>query len=334
MLHAVTILSSMRVITLSAATLIALFAPAQQPPPTTPDTSPHTVQFITVQKDVKLEVLDWGGTGRSMVFLAGAANTAHAFDGFAPKFTATHHVIGITRRGSGASSKPEATDANYNADRLGDDVLAVIDALKLDRPVLVGHSIAGEELSSVGSRHPEKVSGLVYLDAAYSFAFYDEALGDAGVDAAVLRRELNALDRGGVRDENELLRRIQADAARLAKSAAAANEFAKVFPPPPARDPLGAAVTYGGERYTEIHVPVLAFYAVPRNFHTFFPNNPAAEAALAAPDLAYVTARIDAFQKGVPQAHIVRLAHADHYVYRSNESEVFKEMTAFMDSLH
>jgi pimeloyl-ACP methyl ester carboxylesterase len=39
--------------------------------------------------------------------------------------------------------------ANYRADRLGDDVLAVIEALKLDRPILVGHSVAGEELSSV-----------------------------------------------------------------------------------------------------------------------------------------------------------------------------------------
>jgi pimeloyl-ACP methyl ester carboxylesterase len=34
-------------------------------------------------------------------------------------------------------------------------------ALKLERPALAGHSIAGEELSSVGSRHPERVAGLV-----------------------------------------------------------------------------------------------------------------------------------------------------------------------------
>jgi pimeloyl-ACP methyl ester carboxylesterase len=44
-------------------------------------------------------------------------------------------------------------------------VLAVCDSLKLNRPVLIGHSIAGEELSSIGSRHPEKVAGLIYLDA-------------------------------------------------------------------------------------------------------------------------------------------------------------------------
>jgi pimeloyl-ACP methyl ester carboxylesterase len=51
-------------------------------------------------------------------------------------------------------------------------------ALKLKRPVLVGHSVAGEELSSIGSRHPKKVAGLIYLDAAYIYAYYDESYAD------------------------------------------------------------------------------------------------------------------------------------------------------------
>jgi non-heme chloroperoxidase len=100
-------------------------------------------------------------TGRPLVFLAGLGNTAHTFDKFAPKIAEKYHVYGITRRGFGTSSKPAPTMENYSADRLGDDVLAVLDALKLDRPVLVGHSLAGEELSSVASRHPEWIAGLI-----------------------------------------------------------------------------------------------------------------------------------------------------------------------------
>ncbi len=133
--------------------------------------SPHTVQFVTVEPGVKLEVLDWGGTGRPLVFLAGLGNTAHVFDQFAPKFTGKYHVYGITRRGFGESSDPTPNSDNYSSDRLGDDVLAVIAALNLDKPVLVGHSIAGEELSSIGSRHPEKVSGLIYLEAGFPTPF-------------------------------------------------------------------------------------------------------------------------------------------------------------------
>ncbi len=62
--------------------------------------------------------------------------------------------------------------------------------LKLVKPVLVGHSIAGEELSSVGSRAPETVAGLIYLDAGYAYSFYDAATGDLTIDYDVLRREM------------------------------------------------------------------------------------------------------------------------------------------------
>jgi non-heme chloroperoxidase len=54
------------------------------------DPSPHSVQFVAVDQKVRLEVLDWGGTGRAVVLLAGGGNTAHIFDEFAPKLTASH----------------------------------------------------------------------------------------------------------------------------------------------------------------------------------------------------------------------------------------------------
>ena len=156
------------------------------------DPSPHTVQFVTVDKDVKLEVLDWGGSGRALVFLAGLGDTAHVFDDLAPKLTSEYHVFGITRRGYGASSAPATRGSAYSADRLGDDVLAVLEALKIERPVLIGHSIAGEELSSVATRHPDQVAGLIYLDAAYYYAYYSPAAGveNLTIDIVTLQRAL------------------------------------------------------------------------------------------------------------------------------------------------
>ncbi|HUB81519.1 MAG TPA: hypothetical protein VMB03_22120 [Bryobacteraceae bacterium] len=64
--------------------------------------------------NVTLEVLDWGGSGRPLILLAGLGNTAHVFDDFAPKLTPQYHVFGITRRGFGASSSPAS---GYSADR-------------------------------------------------------------------------------------------------------------------------------------------------------------------------------------------------------------------------
>lgn len=134
------------------------------------NTSPHSIQFVTVAQDVELEVLDWGGSGRPVVLLAGLTDTAHTFDALAGKLTKSYRVYGITRRGFGLSSIPLS---GYQSDQRGDDVLKVMDSLKLNRPILIGHSVAGSELSSIGSRHPEKVAGLVYLDAGYPYAFYD-----------------------------------------------------------------------------------------------------------------------------------------------------------------
>lgn len=75
----------------------------------------------------------------------GARKHSSRFDSLGPKLAAHYHVIGITRRGFGHSSAPQT---GFDPRRLGDDVVAVLDALHIADPVLVGHSIAGEELSA------------------------------------------------------------------------------------------------------------------------------------------------------------------------------------------
>ena len=148
--------------------LVITLPVAAQQPADWKDPASHLSRFITVAQNVRLEVLDWGGTGRPLVLLAGGGDTAHVFDDFAPKLTADFRVYGITRRGFGRSSFAEVTSG---AATWGDDVVAVLDALKLERPVLAGHSIAGQELSSIATRLPDRVSGLVYFDAGYPYAF-------------------------------------------------------------------------------------------------------------------------------------------------------------------
>lgn len=99
-------------------------------------------------------------------------------------FTENHHVYGISQQGFGKSSAPEPTATNYTSDHLADGVLAVLSRLNINRPVLVGHSQAGEILSSIGSRDPQRVAGLIYLDGGYAYAFYSPTIGDIAIDGA------------------------------------------------------------------------------------------------------------------------------------------------------
>jgi non-heme chloroperoxidase len=124
--------------------------------------SAHVTRFVDVAPGVQLEVLDWGGSGPPILLLAGSGNTAHVFDEFAPKLMGFGHVYGITRRGFGSSSWPAS---GYDNQRLADDVLGVLDALKLSSPLLVGHSAAGSEMTTLAREHPDRIGGLVYLDA-------------------------------------------------------------------------------------------------------------------------------------------------------------------------
>ncbi|HEU0300880.1 MAG TPA: alpha/beta hydrolase [Longimicrobium sp.] len=120
---------------------------------------------MTTAPGVSLEVVDWGGGGRALVFLPGGGLSAHEFDEFAPPLAGEYRVLGISRRGSGASS-------DVPPDSLGelvDDIVAVLDSLELRSAVLIGHSFAGMEMALFGEKYPDRCAGLVYLDAAYDY---------------------------------------------------------------------------------------------------------------------------------------------------------------------
>jgi non-heme chloroperoxidase len=287
--------------------------------------TPTQTHFIEVEEGVELEVVDWGGTGRPVVLLAGLGADAHVYARFAARLTPSYHVYGITRRGFGASSVPRT---GYSADRLGDDVLAVLAALDLNLPVLVGHSISGQELSSVGSRHADKVAGLVYLDAAWSFAYYDSSLGDCAIELIEIKRKMGELQAGFLHDTRPLIQELlETDLPRLqgvlrewqkeleATPAALLAAKAQAAPHIP---PAVHAIHAGRQKYTRIPVPILAIYALPPR-----PG-----------DVPIGTeAQAKAFEAGVPSARVVHLPHARHEVFSSNEEDVLREMSAFIASL-
>jgi len=203
-------------------------------------------------------------------------------------------------------------------------------ALDIDHPVLVGHSMAGEELSSVGSRFSDKVSGLIYLDAATDFALDDPEHPLLEVEMNDLKRRIDEIEAGGV-DEKKKLLELEAAVAKFESVLRRNNAGVANMPPLPPRSPIGAALNFGMQRYTSIPVPALAIYACPHNWDRL-PDG-ASKTALIADDKARCSEWANNFRRGVPSAHIVMIPNADHYVYLSNEAQVIGEMEAFLNTL-
>jgi non-heme chloroperoxidase len=307
---------------------------------------PPSVQFVRVAQNVKLEVLDWGGTGGSVVLLTGLGGTAHDFDEFARKLTGSYHVYGITRRGFGESSKPPATADNYSAERLGEDVLAVCDSLHLNKPVLIGHSIAGEELSDIGSKHPEKVAGLVYLDAISGYSFYDPARGDFFIDVVDLEKKLAQLDpRTAAGDLPGIVQELQrVSVPRFEKDLSWMHMHFETTSAPPAPPPVpgatrevspGNATLTSAEKFRNIYAPVLATCAFP-HAPVSVPDTEAgrAKAKLQTQfEQEYIGGEIMAFQAAVRSARVIRIPNASHAKFRSNEAEIVREIKAFTATL-
>jgi non-heme chloroperoxidase len=308
------------------------------------DPSPHRIQFVPVGDGVQLEVLDWGGSGRVLVLLAGSGNTAHMFDDFAVKLAEFCHVYGVTRRGYGASSHPES---GYDAKRLGDDVLAVLDALHLDRPVLAGHSLGGHELTALATAHPSRVAGLIYMDSTSDPTFdwrpYMELRKKLPPAMAAGYPKASAEDRRSFQAYREWQRRNMGIAFPESELR---NDFATNPDGSMGeyRTPVSVqnAITAGMRKpdYSGIRVPVLAFYTLPTPLESQMkrhqPQTAEERAAMKQvfdADVAWARRSIDRMRSGVPAARVVEMPAASHCIFLSNEPEVLLEIRQFVTSL-
>jgi pimeloyl-ACP methyl ester carboxylesterase len=116
---------------------------------------------------VRLHFLDFGGRGDPVILLAGLGNTAWIYEEFGTALSRNYRVFALTRRGHGASDQPAS---GYDPDTLADDIRHFMDARGIRRAHLIGHSLAGVELTRFASKYPERVGALVYLEAAYDWS--------------------------------------------------------------------------------------------------------------------------------------------------------------------
>lgn len=206
----------------------------------------------------------------------------------------------------------------------------------------MGHSIGGEELSSVVSRQPDRVAGLIYLEAAYPYAF-DNGKGPSMKDLQELQGpqfpppgEADLASYGALQNNFERMNgfRFPESELRLQWDSTPDGRVGKQH-----NFPGSSLLLTDMKKYTDIPVPALVIFANPHSQGPWIDNNidPAVRQAAKAYKvalMALVDSQEKAFVSGVPSAHVITLPGAHHYVFLSNEADVLREMHSFLASLH
>ena len=311
------------------------------------DKSSHEVSFISVEPGVRLEVLDWRRANLpeapTLVLLPGLGATAHSYDVLAEKLAEQYNVIGITRRGVGDSSQP---NRGYSIDRLSDDVIQVMDALALSSAILVGHSFGGEELTYLGGNHPDRIDGLIYLDAAYDrvsansgYAYKRQVYLDRslppvppprpseGVSYQAMQHYLQRTGRGQTVPEGEIIASYDLSSGNIKHNGLLLDALMQGIVTPD---------------YQKISAPALALYAVPSSPAALMEawygeDDPELQGRLEE-QFSLISERrkieMHRFDSEVKNSSVIAMEDADHWIFLSHETEVLQAMRTFIDSIN
>ena len=119
-------------------------------------------RFVTVH-GLRLRYRDWGGDGRPLLALHGAAAHAHWWDPVAPYLALRLRVLALDWRGHGRSEWPRPPA--YDSQDFAAELLGVIEALRLTDVVVAGHSMGGHNAMAFAAWHPDRLARLVVVDA-------------------------------------------------------------------------------------------------------------------------------------------------------------------------
>ena len=292
----------------------------------------YQTKFVNGSTNNKIEILDFGGTGKSILFLTGLGNSAHVFVDFAPKFRDKYHVYAMTRRGFGAS---EQTTNGYRIDTLAMDILAVTKALNFDKIILIGHSIAGDEISKFASTYPDKVEKIIYLDAAYDrtnlmatiMPFMPAFPNLMAKDSSSFENFKAFTAKMGVTMPDEEIKSTSV----FSKD----GKYLKAVTP----GEIQGKIIMGIERpnYKSINCPALSIYAIASSVYTSIPFYDSLDSAnKKKADTCFTifknfgTEQIALFKKEVKNGEVKEIKGADHYVFISNPVETEKYIREFL----
>ena len=300
----------------------------------------YTIKFVQVN-GVRLHLLDWGGNGPHMCLLAGLGVSGYYYAELAARFSGSYHVIAVTRRGHGESDYP---DTGYDVETLTEDLRQLLDALKMDHVILVGHSMAIVELCHFATLYPHRVLGLVFLEAGYD-GRKEMALEAKNPLKGIRPPQQEAFT---VDDYIQHLKTARPDLEDIwgplldeevshwvTKSPE--GKIVDRMTPPIEEALLDACCGYSPELST-ITAPVLCIYGIREDYdHYVLPHLTEQQRAawvdyVHTQVLPFQRECIDQFRREIPHAKIVEIPHGHHYCFLKHGDLIFDEMNRFLQA--
>jgi pimeloyl-ACP methyl ester carboxylesterase len=111
---------------------------------------------------IEIQLAVWEGNGKTVLCIHGLTANCRCWDVIARPLAGKHRLMALDLRGRGLSDKPAS---GYSEERHLIDLGCVMDDLGLDQAVLMGHSLGGYIAMGFAARYPQRVSGLILIDA-------------------------------------------------------------------------------------------------------------------------------------------------------------------------
>ncbi|MFM9943278.1 MAG: alpha/beta fold hydrolase [Hyphomicrobiaceae bacterium] len=113
---------------------------------------------LTLATGETTRLVDSGGSQPALVLVHGLANSLEIWDRVRDRLARRYRVIAFDLLGFGGASRP---DAAYDGAFFAAQLKAVLDALDLERPILVGNSLGASVILRFSAMAPERIAKAV-----------------------------------------------------------------------------------------------------------------------------------------------------------------------------
>lgn len=266
-----------------------------------------------------LHVDKYGSGSRALILIPGLGSGPWAWYGTIARFAPQYTIYAITL--PGFDGQPATTKGTLFS-TFASDFWAMLDAQKIAKPIVIGHSIGGTLAIALGEQHPDRLGGIVSVDGLPVFPMLAQATAEQRAAAGA---KLVAMY-GTMTADQELAGEVRYMGSVGTIDAALVTPAAQLE----AKSDPKAIGAWAREDLSSDLRPQLAKLTVP--FLEVMPYNPAD----AKPPMNYTQEQTLAFYQsllaGAPQAKVVAIAPSRHFAMLDQPGQFYAILSAFLST--